>query len=189
MKIGIDIDEVITETNAEFTNFYNIRTGSSLAMCDFYTYTLSEVLKCTKEEARRIFDEFYNSAHFDNISPVEGSIGSIKKLLKEHEIYLITARPLSYKQKTERWFKTYLPEIKNSIIYPGKAKTKAEVCKRLGIELIIEDNIKYSLECITAGLKVILPTKPWNRYLIDNDIIRVNSWIEILGHIKQLSTF
>ena len=52
------------------------------------------------------------------------------------------------------------------------------------INLIIEDNLSYAIECIAPHRKILLFDRPWNQAdKLPNGIIRVHSWKEIANKL------
>ncbi len=124
--------------------------------------------------------------------PVEDSVDTLKNILKDHEIIIITSRPISWKEKTEKWIGKHLSKINAKGIYSGdfhsQGKTKAEICEELKIVLMIEDNKNYALECAKRGIQVILFDKPWNVGINHENIKRINSWTEAIKIINILNS-
>ena len=141
MKIGIDIDEVVANHLAVLIRFYHQRTGKLIEEKDFHSYNWWEVWGISKEEAIKIDKEFKTSVLFDEIKPVEGAIESIKKLLKNNEVIMVTSRPLTTLKKTESWMKQQFgnetPKIIHSSDFHGGDKTKAEICAEERIHALI----------------------------------------------------
>jgi uncharacterized HAD superfamily protein len=189
MRIGIDLDEVTVGFMKHLLKFYHKKTGKLFKEKDFISYDLWETLGGTREEAIDLVEEFHNSEDFENIEPIENSFESIRKLVECNEIFIITARPSNWKEKTERWARKHLAEINPRIIYSGdfyeQGKTKAEICEELGINLMIEDNKSYALACAEKGIKVLLFDKPWNQMFEHENVIRVFSWDEAVKKIAQ----
>lgn len=187
MKIGIDLDEVTVDFLNNLLIFYNKKTGRSLSKKDFHSYNFWEVWGGTREEAIQIVEEFHSSDNFENISPIDSSIHSIADLAKKHEILIITSRPVVWKEKTKSWVKKHLTNISLEIIHSGdfheQGKTKAAICKEKEINLIIEDNGKYALECAESGIPVILFDQPWNKKISHSLIKRVYDWPQALKEI------
>ena len=190
MKIGIDIDEVI----AEFVKSYILllkERGIFVNYEDVINYHFWESFPITKEEDERYIKEFFNSHHFDEIKLVDGSQSSINFLSKNHEIYFITSRPSSIKEKTCQFIHANFSLSELNIFFSGdfhlgNGKTKAEICRELHIDLMIEDNKNYALDCAKNGIKVILLGRPWNKdFKGHKNISKVDSWSEILEEIKQ----
>ncbi len=189
MKIGIDIDEVVVEFVRGYLKIYEKRHGQKFVFEDFFTYNLWEPLKITKEEAIEIANEFYNSIHFDNIEFVDGAKEAIYVLAERNDLFIITSRPIHIKRQTEQFIKKHFPDIFSNIFYSGdftrSGKTKAEICRDLKLDIFLEDNIIYALECAKNGTKVFLLDKPWNQSQEEHEnIMRVKHWNEILELLK-----
>src|SRR3989344_5054680 len=98
MKIAIDLDEVIANHIKELIKFYHKKTGKLVAEEKFTTYDWWIPWGITKEEAIEIDHKFKKSKMFDNIKPVENASESIKSLIKNNELFIITSRPIIYKE-------------------------------------------------------------------------------------------
>lgn len=67
------------------------------------------------------------------------------------------------------------------------SKSKAEICKEIQADILIEDNLKYAQQVAQAGIKVLLFDYPWNQSSNLNPlIIRVCGWKEALNFINSL---
>ena len=194
MKIGIDIDEVLAKQLEKLVLFYHLKTGKLIPAEKFHTYYWPEVWGITLEEGIQIDQEFKRSAYFDSIGPVENAVQAVNRLTKGNQLFIITARPVLFKEKTEQWLKKHLQETPFELIHSGdfhitnKTKNKGEICEELSIEVMIEDQDEYALQCAEKGVKVILLNKPWNIKVKHQNIIRVNNWIEVLQEIDKIST-
>src|SRR3989339_605385 len=111
---------------------------------------------------------FYNKK-FHELELIEEFKNKINFLFKNYEVFFITARPLSIKEKTERFFEKSLKNKKYTIIYSVnyhynnsyEGKSKVEICKSLGLSYFIEDNQYNALDCAKKGIKTFLINKPW----------------------------
>jgi len=191
MKIGIDIDGPIVDYMGGFCNFYNPKYGTNFSIEDFKTHDIWEIVGGTRVHAVKLVKEFYETDLFDNIGLIKGAEESIKKLYKDnHDLHVITARWKFFKDKTEAFFKKNFEDVPLPIFYTGffgGGKKKAKVCKKLGIELMIEDSKKYAFNCVEVGVRVLLFDKPWNQGdSLLNNITRVYNWNEILDKIENM---
>ena len=189
MKIAIDIDEVIVEFLKGYLKIHEDRSGIRVFFEDIFSYSLWKPLEIPEEEAMETMEEFYNSEHFDKLEIVEGARESILKLSENNELFFVTARPSSLKKQTENFFHMNFNGIPLRVFYSGDyfggRKTKAEICKTLGISIIIEDNGYNAIDCARNGVKVFLLDKPWNKdYELHENVIRVKNWNEILEQLK-----
>jgi uncharacterized HAD superfamily protein len=189
MKIGIDIDEVVAELTKKYIGFYNEKNGTDFKFENMYSHYLEEPLNTTEEKIVELMFKFYETEDFNNLDLVEGAKELISELSKNHEIFFITARPPSVKEKTRFFLEKHFPDVSLNIFHSGdlhgKKKTKAEICLDQGIKFLIEDHHDYALDCARKGVKVFLLEKPWNKNYEDHpNIIRVNHLREILREIK-----
>jgi len=189
MKIAIDIDEVVVEFVRGCIKILNKR-GIPVEYEKTYSYDFKESFSMTKKEEMDLINEFFESEYFENIELVKGAKEGIGKLEKKNELFFLTSRPLSIKDKTNKFIKKHFPNSNINLIFSGdfhrdNGKTKAEICRELKIPIIIEDNKNYALECAKSGVRAFLIAKPWN---VDaenhSNIIKVNSWSEILDNLK-----
>lgn len=194
MIIGIDIDEVLAELTDKFLEFYNEKYGADFKRQDVKSYNLWEVWKGTREESIDKFYEFYNSFYFESIEPVKDSIESIHKLGEKHELHLITARPNEVKKNTFEWIKKHHVRDFVSINFTNhwgvnaeEKTTKGDICKKLGIQVMVEDGLHYAEEIASHGVKVLLFDCPWNQSdSLPENIERVYSWKDVMKIISSL---
>lgn len=192
MKIAVDIDEVLFEYVEAYLDFLKERVPHNKKYEDFVTYNFWELFNISREEAIKIADEFYDSPFFDKARVVDGSKESLEYLTKKgFEIYFLTSRPIRWKKKTTNFLKKNYPFKKKNLIFSGdfhkkNGETKAQICKKLGISLIVEDNLFYALDCASKGIYVLLFDRPWNKQKIKNNKIkRCFNWKEIVLEIEK----
>jgi len=187
MKIGIDIDEVIAEFLESFLDFYNSKYNRDFKKEDFKDYKFEEILGGTSNETAKLIQEH---GYDKEIKLVEGALDAVKELSKKHELIILTARHPMFKDKTERFLDQHFGNIFSQILYTGEVfqkygTTKSDLCKQLGIEIIIEDNKLFSKECAEKGISVFLMSRPWNRDCLEHkNILRVKNWNEVLEKIN-----
>lgn len=190
MKIGIDLDDVVVDFFPSFLNFYNAEYEKNFRFEDINNYHIWEVgIGENKEEAIALVDEFYDSSWFEKIPVVEGAEKGVEELLRlDKKLKIITSRPLRFREKTNNFFKRYFSDLKLGIYYSSglhqQGGTKADICKREGIDIFIEDCLKYAEECAENGVRVLLLDKPWNQEG-NGKVERVYNWDEILEKINE----
>ena len=103
-------------------------------------------------------------------------------------MYVITARTEDIIEHTLKWIKKNFPNkfkyvhfAHNPYFGKEKTKSKADFCKDLGIDLLIEDNLDFATEAAKENIRVFLFDAPWNKSKsLPKNIKRVKSWKEIL---------
>lgn len=186
MKIGIDLDEVVFEFVTPYLAKFNLLYRKDLEFKDIFSFDLWVPLEISKDESLRIVKELYASEEFENLPFINGAKEVINRLLENHEVYFITARPNSTREKTFRNLNKGFDINKIKVLFSsdfieGSIKRKHEICVEKGIEILIEDNKEYALNCAREGIRVLLLDKPWNQGVEEEGIKRVHSWEQIGG--------
>ena len=98
MKIGIDIDGVITNFVDEFIKIVKKRYGIKIVETDIIYHDLYQVLGISEKEALKIIDETLHN----NLKVIPHAKKYINLLSKNNEIYILTARTINIKI-IEKW--------------------------------------------------------------------------------------
>jgi len=199
MRIGIDLDEVLCEFVQGLIKFHNFKYGSNLVFEDFFSFSFEKVWGGSFEEVLVKIGEYHESSFFLNIVPVNGAIDSVNELRKTHDLFIITARWHSVRDKTLTWLNKYFDGAFKDVVFvnhwakEGGEKSKGDVCDELDLDLFIDDFAPYAVDCYRkrksgSFRKVILFNKPWNKNEeLPRGIIRVNSWAECVHSINSLN--
>jgi len=196
LKIGIDIDEVVTEYIVELLSYLEKTRNKKINYEDIFNYDLKEIFNMNSKEVGNLIKEHTKDDVIYNLDLVDKAKESLDKLKEKHNIFFITSRHLDNKQATFYFFKKHFPEHNFKIIFSSDAwengnKSKAEICEDLGIDIFIEDNPNYVLDCAKKGVKCFLFNKPWNKCFNEKihniNIKRVYNWDDILDEIEDFS--
>jgi len=193
LVIGVDFDDVLFNFNDSLHAYHNAKYGTSVERKDIASYDIEKVWGCTPEEAARKVFEFYFAPDHDRTSIVAGAIEGVHKLKKDHELHIISSRGDNIKDLTLRWidqnFPGYFKSVNLTNLYFGiadRAHSKAEVCKKLGVDVMIEDSLSQAEDVSSIGCKVILLDCPWNQGKLPDNVVRVYSWHEIVERIEKM---
>lgn len=193
MKIGIDLDDVLSESTAAFIKFYNETYGTNLDIKTKEKYGWWEIVDVPREEYEKRVHKFYTTPYFKNTEPINDASETLKKLKKNNELYIITARGNNIKEITEKWVENNFPNIFSKIYYTNqfeqglKKTTKATICNNLNIDIFIEDSLEFAEDCAKSNRKVYLLDYPWNQTdKLPEGITRVYSWREIDELVNRL---
>ncbi len=189
-KIGLDIDEVVANFMKHFLDYSNNKNKTSFTLEDINNYYLWKTkIHSSKEESISEIMAFQQSEHFEKIDLIDGVKEVLEVLYEKHTLYFITSRPQEFKEDTKRFFAKYFPNQNFEIIHSEDmqgGKTKSEICEELGIEIMVEDNADYALNCAEKGIKVFLIDKPWNKKHSEHEnIIKIKELNEFLKHLKE----
>lgn len=189
-KIGWDIDDIIFPLMENYLAFHNNKHETKLELTDVYNYHLWKCgIHSSKEESVKEVLEFQNSPLFDRIDLIPGAREVLGEISKNYEIHFVTSRPEGIKNKTEILLNRNFPKNGFKILYSGEIYggnlSKAEICNRFEIPLLIEDNPDYAIDCARNGIKVILLNHPWNKNCKKHErILRINELEEVLEILK-----
>lgn len=194
MIIGVDFDDTLKEFTRSFLGYYNARFGTGFKFEDISDFTFWPLLGIeSRETAIKIVGEFYKSEEAYLAESLPGAADVIGSLSERHKLCIVSARPDSSLPYIERWLSRVMPgrfsaiHLTNQWSQTGSNISKAELCSRFGVDVLIDDSHSYLKDCAIKGLQTYLIDRPWNR---GKDLAlttkRVNSWYE-LAHLAEES--
>lgn len=191
MKIGIDIDNVISKFNESLLEEY-IKHDKELRNTGIINpkadYIRKGMFDWTEQEEK---DFYYNNIEriATNLKPIDDSAYYIQKLKTDgNEIYIITGRNNGeYKDPfklTKEWLNNHNIVYDKLILTNAYNKhEKTEVCIENNIDIMIEDSSSMCLDLIKNGIKVYTMNTPYNQKETSFD--RVSNWKEIYLKISE----
>lgn len=189
--IGIDLDDVVFDFNNALHAYHNKKYGTSVSRKDITSYDIEKVWNCTAEEASEKVFEFYSTSEHDAAMPVAGASEALTSLKKVHELHVISSRGDQIADLTLRWIEKNFPGHFKSVNltnqYFGikeKVQSKADVCRELYIDVMIEDSLSQAKEIAMIVSRVFLLDCPWNQGELPNNVMRVYSWADIISQLK-----
>ncbi|MDO8598969.1 MAG: hypothetical protein Q7S02_02585 [bacterium] len=192
MTIGIDIDEVLAEFLSALISYHNTTFGTTFTKDQFRSPRYSETWGGTRDEAIQKVYDFHATPYFEAIRPVPGSQEAVRVLRVHHDLHVITSRPHDIAEATSTWLHRNFPDTFASIHHTnhysqsGESTTKLQVCDMIGADVLIEDSLDFAMECLSPNRKILLLDCPWNANTeLPNGIVRVHSWKEITGILRQ----
>ena len=190
MKIAIDIDEVVVKFVERYLEVAKSRGYKSVLYEDVFTYNLWKVLEMEKKVMFDIMEEYNLMGYYKDVIFVEGAQKGVRFLRDNYDIYFITSRPKSISKVTRDLIFNEFGVLGDRVIFSGDvlggAKNKDEICRELGIKVIIEDSEDESLGYAKNGLRVLLLDKPWNQSVKHENVCRCRDWGEILERVEVL---
>lgn len=171
MRIGLDIDNTICDTDESVVKVIN-KYGYKFSLDDYKHNNFDNSFLY-----KHIAEIQENAKLKDNVKEV------IDKLREEgNKIYLITYRNdfygNDYKKITERFLE------KNDLIVDGvyyKCTDKSVMCKKLNIDLFIDDKIVHCKEVSNISIDTLIFDSNYNK---DASFKRVRNFKEIYNYVK-----
>lgn len=189
MRIGIDIDNVIANFNDSLLQEYlkHDKKLRNTGIINSNTYIRKGMFDWTEEEE----SEFYlNNIRriTTNLDVIDGASEYIKKLKGDgHCIFLITGRDngeyFEPYNMTKKWLDKKNVYYDKLILTNSNDKhAKAEKCKEYNIDIIIDDSLCITNDCVENGITTLLMDTPYNK---TSNILRVHNWKEIYDYISN----
>lgn len=193
MKIGIDIDDTISETYSTIIPYaqkYTIeelgksgKTNKVEAKDHMYTTAL---LGWSKEEEYGFFSKYYEQ-YISEVDIKHLAKEYLERLAENNEIYLITARfeieNTNIEEITKQWLKDKGVPYKKLII---NAQDKVAVAKEYGIDLFIDDSFKNCKAVSESGIKTLIMDSKVNSDFEINNVTRVYSWPQVYQEYEKI---
>ncbi|MGB9748404.1 MAG: 5' nucleotidase, NT5C type [Candidatus Woesearchaeota archaeon] len=190
-KVGVDLDDILFPFNKHFLIYRNKKHNTN--------YT-EKVFRMSTEDIMKEMDDFYKTREYEQIEPVEDAFKALSEIKKTHDLAIVTARPEYLVEKTNRWLNKYFKNIFSEVIFTNqqsllnKKRSKAEVCIEKSIEILIEDNFEYVIDCAQKGIRVLLFNKPWNiNFSAPKEykefIVKIDGWNDVLRVYKSTDKF
>lgn len=192
MRIGIDIDNVISNFNEELLNEY-INHDKELRDTGIINKNADYIRRGMFDWSETEEQEFYKNnieRIAKNLKVKDGAKKYIDKLKADgHYICIITGRDNGeYKEPykmTKEWLDNNLIKYDKLILTDAYTKKeKAVKCLENNIDIMIDDSVGICKYCIENNIKTFLMDTPYNKFA---DIPRVNNWKEFYEVISNMS--
>ena len=181
MRIGIDIDDVMTNTS-EAMREYIEKYDKNGEISDH----MEEVMRgeIPNEQVAKFFAD--NIVAILKSAKLKENVSQVIRRLREeeNEIYIITARGEDRFQGSQEITLDYL--AKNQIGYTKiifNAFRKAELCEENKIDVLVDDALKPCLAVKEKGIRSILFVSDVNQNCTA-EIEKVTNWIELEEKLK-----
>ena len=191
MKIGIDLDGVVFDSEKEFrvySELYDMIDLQQNSKVDNQELKFQDRFRWTQVQIEGFLKKYHKQIIVEsNFMP---GVKRILKLLKQngHSLILITARGGLNKDMikiTEERLKENGMDIFNK--YYWATENKDEVCQRENIDIMIDDSCKNCENIANSKIKTIYLKDAPSYNLEENKYIKVlYNWGEIYRYIKKI---
>lgn len=203
LVIAIDCDDVLTDTLPQVVEDYNKMYGTRLGLDHMYR-DVSEVAEAFgvssgQEAIQRLHVIYRKKGYYEALKPIDGAIEAVKELAKKHELHVVTGRQSFLESATRYTLDTYFPNMFQSVEHTNYYKddtekdaihrSKAEVCRQIGADILIDDHITHCVDVLEAGVErvVLFGNYPWNTQdVLVAGMTRCANWKEVLGEVKRI---
>ncbi|KAG1885588.1 hypothetical protein F4604DRAFT_109614 [Suillus subluteus] len=173
--IAIDLDDVLSSTNAVVAQWHNETYGTQMTTDDFYYYFYwKNPFWGTPSTTRTKVKAFYTSGRMAQAQPVPGAREGVEALCAlGYRLIIVTARGKDSHADSWAWVERWFPGCFHSMVCTGQFAnvaeratdgidaltsarkdhevatqlSKAEVCIDIGAKLLIDDSMENALAC------------------------------------------
>jgi uncharacterized HAD superfamily protein len=191
--IAVDLDDVLALHAAAFVRFSNENYGTELTpeeYDDMWTNLWGDMTWDEIEARAAVFHTPENTlayAKIDEASPV------LARLRERFRLVIVTARPKHLMQVTHQWLAEHHTDVFEEVHFvplwlPNNTVTKADICKQIGAEYLIDDTVRHCNIAAESGITALLfGNYRWNRNGIDPRVQQVHNWGEVEAYFGGVS--
>lgn len=181
LNICVDIDGTVTEAYywLDLANeYFNMEVKEE----DVKVYNIHEVMGISLEDFDRFYEIVGRQMHYDaKIRP--GVKEALDLFYQDHHIHFVTARAQEMEEVSQAWLDKHAI-ARDSLSLLG-SHGKVETARALKCDLFIEDRYENALELAGAGFTVILINTSYNQGPTPANVIRLDSWYEIIDIVES----
>lgn len=183
------MDDVLSETAKSVVEYcdwelnwfkFSFEEWNGYFLWDFLPFEFEE------KKSEKLFHDVFMSDKDLSMPKLPWSFEKLKELKDEwHEFHLISARDTGSLDYSKEWIDKHFPWIFSSLNFIKDENlpfdNKGELCRHLGVELMIDDSVAFAKNVVDHWAKVLLMDRPWNRTFDEypNEIKRITSWNEV----------
>jgi len=178
----MDIDGVIVDLGTAMLPLLSEVCARAVVYQDLHSWDLGEALSIDEEAMNRAWNRLFDGDILRYAPPIDGAINGLSSL-NEHEVWLVTSRPISTQDLTLSWLH------ENRVYYDqivfNRRGDKLSVGPRFNV--FVEDFLDEAITIAEAGIFTILFDQPWNQSSkLPANCKRAYNWDCVLQLINNL---
>jgi len=190
MKIGIDLDGVVIDSETTFRTYeeiFDINTLRGNNLIDREEPKFQARYNWTEEQEKEFIEKYFLKVSKES-NLMSGFI-AVYNLLREqgHEFVVITARGGHVKEMKDDAIRLLDENNIKFHKYYWHVKDKLEICKNENVDIMIDDDWRIIKNLADNGVKTLYFRDTNLKRLEENEYIKeVNNWGDIYRVIKEL---
>lgn len=198
LTIAVDFDDVLVPSAMFAFERYHRNYGFQIDPRSYYGKITKEAwgTDSLDEAVQRIGDAL-SDEDLLMIPPYKAAIGAVSRLSEQHKMYLVTGRSDRLMPTAINYVDKYFSGLFNGLINtnhysidPDKHRSKGDICREIGADVLVDDYIGHIESVMEYGLKeAIVIAQPWNEgFVAKQGIVRVVDWNEDEREINRIAT-
>lgn len=190
MIIAIDCDEVLKPYAQYAIPEYNRLYGTNIRIEE--SYSRDAYTGAGREEVLRRFASIHRSPMMASVAPFEEALDSVRRLAKEHDLYIVTAREKELRDTTQEMAMKYFPGMFKDVVCAGDENEKGDICLKINADALIDDGLWNLESAHRHGITNLLwygdyVWHDYSRYDDNHKAIRCLSWHEVEQEIERIA--
>ena len=164
LHIGIDIDDVVSNTLSRMLNFYNRAYRKNIPFHEITSWDLTNHLPGMdrEEQVRELIKGFTYTHSFRTVTPVDGAIEGITRWRQQgHKLSFVSARNSSAISDTYKWFEEHGLPVER--VYFDR--DKGWHSRYHDFDVFVDDGIHnlVNIRAANPNTRTVLFDRPWNQ--------------------------
>lgn len=193
--IAIDIDDVLADSTESLRIKVNQRLGTTLDKKQYsvpgqYWGYYERVWREHGIADRLDFKELNKEMEVDqsHVSVMANAQVAVSELSKRFHIVFVTSRDISWEKATRTWLHNHFGDDDIQVYFceshkNESAKSKGQICKDLGADLLIDDNVSHCHSAVREGIDTVLFGEYGWHHDADEGITRCKDWPSVVKYI------
>lgn len=188
LVVAIDCDDVLLASTARIVEQYDTLYNTHVELEFAHTSAHSGWCADKNTIRRRILD-IQASAEYALTPPFEDAVVAVRRLTAVHELHLVTARPETVMSVTHAMIETYFGDCFTGVEHVGLDGSKGEVCRRIGADVLVDDNLKHLVDAASYGVihGLWFGEYPWQQNDSSDIAIRCADWAAVEKEIAYIA--
>ena len=182
--IAVDLDDVVHNTVEDILKYHNTTYGTQVTLDQYYgattrpaeTWSAKDDETAIRQVQSYVYTEQYLQSKPDLITKEV-----LNGLALKHRLIIVTGRADFVIEPTKVWIEKNLPNVFADIIHTNfyrsavdaKVAKKVDICRSLGVDVLIDDHLEHVLTTASGGIDCILfGNYVWNQ--IDDTTLPAN---------------
>ncbi len=166
--IALDLDDVVVDHYETLVAFHNSRYGTNHTLADYISDHWSLVWGTDHEETERRAEAFQQLG-IGGRTIKRGALEGIAELRKHFDLVIVSVRRKTMVEPTLQWVDEQFPGVFKAVRFvhlweEPSSPSKAEICRELGADYLVDDSPKHCELAAEAGLRAVLfGNYAWNQ--------------------------
>jgi len=187
LVVAIDCDDVLLPSMIRIVERYNVLYQTAVEL--EYAHTSAYPgWNADRDTIHGRILEIQTSPEYAVTPPFEDAIATVHRLAVEHELHLVTARPVTMTAVTNAMINTYFGECFAGVEHVGLDGSKGEICRRIGADVLVDDNLKHLVDAASYGTihGMWFGEYPWQQNDSSDVAIRCADWTAVEKEIAYI---